>query len=176
MDEVSYIVRKILAGHESSQGAPRDVDHGLAFKMTLQADRVSLAGRQLSRIEDEAGPAAGQVCRGISMTGLASDTAVEEWPRSEMIVGAKGRLHAGGVTVKATSIDLEGEWHFRRVDGFWVHIPHALLAIPVHRAFEPIAVLLKQVSAASLAGAHEIAEFLLSLESVLRGRIGPLIT
>ena len=45
VNEVSYVTGKILAGHESSERAPRGVDHGLAFKVTLQADRVSLGGR-----------------------------------------------------------------------------------------------------------------------------------
>src|SRR3984893_6006229 len=45
VNEVSYVIGKIFARHECSEGASRGVDHGLAFKVTLQADRVSLAGR-----------------------------------------------------------------------------------------------------------------------------------
>src|SRR5258707_2541395 len=121
------------------------------------------------------GPAASQVCCGISMTGLAGDAAVQKGLRSEVIVGAERRLHAGRVTVETASVDLEGERHFAGVDRFWIHIPHALLAIPVHRALEPIAAFLKQVSAAALARANEIAELLLSFESSLGRCVGPII-
>jgi hypothetical protein len=50
VDEVSYIIGKILARDESSQGASRGIDRSLAFQVTLQAYRVSLVGRQLCRI------------------------------------------------------------------------------------------------------------------------------
>ena len=56
MNEVSYIIGKILAGHEGGKGAPRGVDHGLAFKVTLQADRVSLAGDSLAGLRIGAAP------------------------------------------------------------------------------------------------------------------------
>jgi hypothetical protein len=45
VNEVSYIIGKIFAGREVSKGASCNIDHGLAFKVTLQADRVPLAGR-----------------------------------------------------------------------------------------------------------------------------------
>jgi hypothetical protein len=92
-----------------------------------------------------------------------------------MIVGAERRLHTTGVTMETASVYLESERHFARVHRFWVHIPHALLGIPVHRALKPIAVLLKQIGTASLAGTDEISEFLFSLESLLPRCIGPVI-
>ncbi len=45
VNEVSDIIGKILAGEESSEGASRGIHDSFAFKVTLQADRVSLAGR-----------------------------------------------------------------------------------------------------------------------------------
>jgi hypothetical protein len=109
------------------------------------------------------------------MTGLAGDAAVQKRLGPEVIVGAEHGLHARRVTVETASVHLKGKRHFARVDRFRVHIPHALFAIPIHRALEPIAVFLKQVSAASLARADEIGEFLLSLESLLEGCVGPLV-
>jgi hypothetical protein len=77
--------------------------------------------------------------------------------------------------METASVYLEGERHFPRVDRFWVHIPYALLAIPVHRALKPIAILLKQIGAASLAGTDEISELLFSLEGSLRRCVGSFI-
>jgi hypothetical protein len=45
VNEVSYVIRKILTRHERGERTTRGVDRGLAFQVTLQADRVSLAGR-----------------------------------------------------------------------------------------------------------------------------------
>src|SRR5580704_15919634 len=167
VNEVSYVVGKIFSRDESSQGTSRWVHRSFAFEMTLQAYRISLAGRQFCRIQNRGCPAARQVCCRISMTRLAGDAAVQKGLRPEVIVGAAHRLHAGSVTVETAPVHLQGERHFARIDRFWVHIPHALLAIPVHRALKPIAVVLKQIGAAALARADEIGEFLLPFESLL---------
>jgi hypothetical protein len=45
VNEVSYVIGKILTRHERGERTTRGVDRGLAFQVTLQADRVSLAGR-----------------------------------------------------------------------------------------------------------------------------------
>jgi hypothetical protein len=176
MDEVSYIIGKILAGHERSERAAWGVDCDLAFQVALEAYRVSLAGRELRRIQNGGCPSAGQVCRRISMTRLAGDASIKKRLGPEVIVGPGRRLHAGRVTMETASVDLEGERHFPRVDRFWVHIPYVLLAIPVHRALKPIAVLLKQIGTASLPGADEISQLLFSLEESLRRCVGPFIT
>ena len=86
VNEVSYIVGKILARHESSQRAPGWVDRSLAFQMALQAYRVSLAGRQLCRIQNRGRPAAGKVCCRISMTRLAGDASIQKRLEPEVIV------------------------------------------------------------------------------------------
>jgi hypothetical protein len=45
--------------------------------------------------------------------------------------------------METASFHFQGEGHFPRIEGFWVHIPDPLLAIPVDRALKPIAVLLE---------------------------------
>ena len=96
--------------------------------------------------------------------------------RSEVIACAgERRLHAGSVTVETAGVDFQREGHFPRVQRFWVHIPYSLFAIPVDRALKPKPTFLKQVGAASLAGADEVGELLFSFEGSFRRRTGPVV-
>src|SRR5579862_4899406 len=103
--------------------------------------------------------------RGVSVTAHACDAAESEG-RTRIVIARvwQRRSDTGSMTMQTPGVDRQSQRHLAIRQVIGRHVPHLSARIPVDRGFKPIAVLLKQVSSATPAGADEEAKVFASVQ------------
>jgi hypothetical protein len=163
--EESRIVEQVVARAEVLRTFVSAINGNLALKVAIETDGIAAHSIETGNLEHVHSAARGKMRAGITMAGLASDSASGKRLIAVMVacVG-KGRNRARCMAVQATGIDGKCERHLLGVLIAWRHVPQIQGGVPVDRRFEPVTVLLEEVCAAALARAKKVQELLMSFE------------
>ena len=159
--EILRILEKIIAGLESLNRFAQPFHHCLPFQVTVQAHRIPPHRLQIIDVQHVRFSARCQMRTLIAVACSACDSAIFKWLARVMIARIRQRRsHSRRMTMQASRIHRQRQWHLARLQIMRRHVPHLLLRVPVNRRLEPVPLLLEEIGSSSLAGSQKIPKFL----------------